>query len=316
MNAPAPEAEATPQPTGPHDGLAALWRAPVLLLVLAVLFWSGNFIVGRAIPGLVPPVALAFWRWTIGLVLIVALGHRRIAADLPAIRRSWPMLAVLAAFGIAGFNTLVYVGLKSTTALNALLLQSAMPLLILAFTFAIFRERPSVRQILGVMISVAGVVTIASRGDLDGLLGLRLNIGDVWVLAAIIAYALYSALLRERPAMHPLSFLAATFSLGSLMLLPLYVTEHLSGVKVQWEPASLLAIGYVAVFPGFLSYLLYNRGVELLGANSAGHFMHLMPVFGSILALLVLGERFAAYHGAGGALIAAGLVVALAGRRV
>lgn len=299
-----------------QDGIfAVLWRSSVPLLTLAVLFWSGNFIVGRAIAGIVPPVALAFWRWSIGLVLILAFGWRHIRRDMPRLVQAWPMLAVLAAFGIAGFNTLVYIGLKSTTALNALLLQSAMPLLILAFTFAIFRERPRIEQVSGVVISIAGVIAIAARGDLASLLGLTLNIGDVWVLAAIASYALYSALLRKRPQLHPLSFLAATFTLGSLMLLPLYVSEHLAGTQVQWGPSALLAIGYVAAFPGFLSYLLYNRGVELIGANAAGHFMHLMPVFGSALAILLLGERFAVYHAIGGGLIAAGLLVAMMGRR-
>ena len=290
--------------------LAHVWHAPYVLLALAVLFWSGNFIVGRATTGIVPPVALAFWRWTIGLALILSLGATHVRRDWPTLVRHWRMLAALGALGIAAFNTLVYLGLQTTTAVNALLLQSAMPVIILAVAFLLFGERASPRQTVGVLVSIGGVIAIASRGDWRALAALTFSPGDLMVLAAVAAYALYSALLRKRPAVHPLSFLAATFAIGALMLLPLYIHEHVAIARIRPVPASWLAIAYVAVFPGFLSYLLYNRGVELAGANAAGHFVHLMPIFGSGLAILFLGERFAGYHLAGAALIAVGLVLA------
>jgi len=211
------------------------------------------------------------------------------------------MLLVLGGLGIAAFNTLVYFGLQTTSAVNALLLQSAMPVVILATTFLLYRERPRVLQMLGVLVSIIGVFVIATKGNWQALAQLRFNTGDLWVLAAVGAYALYSALLRERPAVSPLSFLAATFAIGVLMLLPLYIHEHMRIAHVQPALMSYLAIAYVSVFPGFLSYLLYNRGVELAGANTAGHFMHLMPIFGSGLAILLLGERFTSFHFAGAA---------------
>lgn len=288
----------------------SLWQSPYLLLGLAVLFWSGNFIVGRATAGIVPPIALAFWRWTLGLLLVVGLGSANIRRDWAQLKSHWKILLLLGALGIATFNTFVYLGLQTTTAVNALLLQSAMPVIILAATFLIYGERPAWRQALGVLVSIGGVLAIAAKGDWQTLATLQFNGGDLWVLAAVAAYALYSALLRQRPAVHPLSFLAATFSVGAIMLLPLYIHEHMAIAQVRPVLPAYLAIAYVALFPGFLSYLLYNRGVELVGANTAGHFMHLMPIFGSGLAVLVLGERFAGYHLVGAALIAAGLALA------
>lgn len=294
--------------------LSRLWSAPYVLLTLAVLFWSGNFIVGRAVTDLVPPVGLAFWRWTVGLLLILLIGRQHVVEDFRALKTSWRILLVLAALGIATFNTFVYLGLHTTTAVNALLLQSAMPVVILTLTFFLFGERPGIAPATGVVISMAGVATVASAGDWSALASLSFNGGDLWVLAAVGAYALYSVLLRKRPTVHPLSFLAATFALGALMLLPLYVYEHIAVAQVRPSAAAFLAIAYVAVFPGVLSYLFFNRGVELAGANAAGHFIHLMPIFGSVLAVLLLGESIAGFHILGGLLIAAGLALAAATR--
>jgi drug/metabolite transporter (DMT)-like permease len=297
-----------------HSLVTRVWRSSYILLTLAVLFWSGNFIVGRATAGIVPPVALAFWRWTIGLALVLCLGMAHVRRDWGTLARHWRILIVLGALGIAAFNTLVYFGLQATTAVNALLLQSAMPVIILAATFLLYGERPNGRQALGVLVSIIGVIIIATKGDWGTLVQMTFNPGDLWVLLAVAAYALYSTMLRKRPAVHPLSFLAATFAIGALMLAPLYIHEH-AAAQVQPVRAAYLAIAYVAVFPGFVSYLLYNRGVELVGANAAGHFMHLMPIFGSGLAILLLGERFAGFHLAGAFFIAAGLGLATFRRR-
>lgn len=304
-------AESAAVPTAaPASPLASLWNAPYVLLTFAVLFWSGNFIVGRATKGIVPPVGLAFWRWTIGLLLVVCIGRTQIRKDLGALSASWRVLVLLGLLGIAIFNTMVYFGLQTTTAVNALLLQSAMPLIILATTFLLYRERPGLLPSLGVLISIGGVFAIATQGDWNALASMSFNTGDLWILLAVACYAFYSALLRKRPLVHPLSFLAATFAIGALFLLPLYIHEHLEVARIRPGWTSYLAIAYVAVFPGFLSYLLYNRGVELAGANAAGHFVHLMPIFGSGLAILLLGESLAAFHLIGAAFIATGLALA------
>jgi drug/metabolite transporter (DMT)-like permease len=257
-----------------------------------------------------PPIGLAFWRWLVGLILVAGFAAPHLRRDFAALREGWAILLLLAGLGVAAFSALIYLGLQSTTAINALLLQSATPLVILLCCFALFRDRARPAQLIGIAVSLIGVAVIVARGAPASLLALSLNSGDAWVLAAVVCYALYSALLRKRPATHPLSFLTASFALGALLLLPFYVWEDLSGAALRPSAPGLLAIGYLALFPSCLAYLFYNRGVELVGANRAGQFFHLMPVFGSLLAVGLLGEAFESYQAAGILLIAVGIVLA------
>lgn len=289
---------------------ARLANQPYLLLALAMLFWSGNFILGRAVNAAVPPVGLAFWRWTGSSLILIGFALPHLRQDWPAIRRAWKLLTLLAVLGITLFNTLVYTGLHATTAINALLLQSTMPVVIVFMSFLLFRQRVTPTQAGGIVLSLTGVLTIIAKGSLDLLLSLSLNWGDLLIFIAVVGYAAYSALLRVRPALHPLSFLAVTFILGDLILAPFYVWENLAGRAMQFNQITLLAVAYVAVFPSILAYLCFNRGVELAGANVAGLFFHLMPLFGSIMAILFLGERFRPFHALGMALILGGILLA------
>jgi len=287
-----------------------LYDRPYLLLALATLFWAGNFVLGRAVSGEVPPVGLAFWRWFGGALIIAPFALPHLRRDWAAVRARWPIVLVLGILGIAVFNTLIYVGLGRTTAINALLLQSIQPLVIIIFSFLIFRDTVGPRQLLAVAISLIGVVVIIARGELGVLATLAFNSGDVLVFIALICYAAYTALLRLRPRVHPLSFLLVIFTVGFALLFPLYVWEGLAGRPMRLTPVTLGAVAYVALFPAIVAYLCFNRGVELLGANRAGHFFHLQPAFGVILAMLFLGERFQPYHAAGITLIAAGILLA------
>ena len=287
-----------------------LTRHPYLLLTLASLLWSANFIVGRAVHGSVPPVALAFCRWAGASLLVLYPAWPHLRRDWPAIRRAWPILLLLAALGIAAFNTLVYTGLQTTQALNALLMQSTMPVLIVVMSFLLFRERVSKSQALGIALSLAGAATIILRGAPGALRTLTINHGDLLVMIAVLCYAAYSVLLRLRPAVHPLSFVAVTFAAGTLMLVPFFLGEIHGGRTLEFNLVTLLAVGYVAIFPSIVAYLCFNRGVELVGANRAGLFIHLMPVFGSLMAIAFLGEAFRWFHGAGIVLIAAGIFLA------
>lgn len=296
-----------------RGGLAArFWASPALLLSLASLFWAGNFIVGRAVLTSAPPVTLAFWRWTLAILPVLWLAQRQLdlRAEWRVLRGHLGVVAVLAVLGIACFNTFVYLGLRETTSINALLMQSMMPLLILMVCFLLYGERPGVLPLCGMGLSVAGVAFIASRGDLGQLAGLALNPGDLWVLAAVVAYAFYSALLRKRPKLHPLSFLLVIFVIGAVALLPFMVLEYRRGLRLVLSAEMGLALAYLVIFPSFLSYLFFNRGVELLGAARAGAFIHLLPVFGAGLAVLFLGERIEIFHIGGASLIATGLGLA------
>ncbi len=287
-----------------------LWRTAWLLMLAPPLFWSGNFITGRAVRDAVPPIALAFWRWTGALAIALPLAWPHLRRDLPALRQHWVVTVVLSATGVAAFNAMVYTGLHSTTALNGVLLQSATPLFILLWAAVLFGTWPVPREAAGIAISMVGVAIIAGEGSLDRLVSLTLNAGDLWVLGAVASYAFYTALLRRRPPVHPLSFLVASFALGILVLLPFYVWEISLGRTIVPGVGAFSAMAYVAVFPSFLAYLAYNRGVELIGPARAGQYIHLMQVFGTVLAVGLLGERFRLFHAVGIALIGVGLLLA------
>lgn len=287
-----------------------LFDRPYWLLVLTALFWSGNFIVGRAAHDEVPPIALAFWRWLGAFIVVLPFAWRPLKADWRVIRRHWRIIFALGAIGVASFNTLVYVGLHSTTAVNAVLLQSAIPVLIVLLAYLLFRETVRPIQAIGILLSLSGVVAIVGRGELAAIPALAVNRGDLLVFAAVVLWALYSVLLRKRPQLHPLSFLAATIAIAVVLLAPLYAWEHASGAVMSINRPTLLAVGYVALFPSVLAYLFFNRGVDLIGANRAGAFIHLMPLFGSVMAIAFLGETFRAYHALGIALILSGIMLA------
>lgn len=292
------------------------WRCAPLLLAITMLFWAGNSVVGRAMVGIVPPVALAFWRWTLALALVTPLAWPHLKRDHRALRRSWKVVVALSATGVACFGALLYVGVQSTTALNSILLQAAIPPLILLFAWVGLGERTGRWQVLGVVLSLLGVLVIITQGKPWRLLSLRLNQGDLLVLLGVVLYAIYSLILRARPQVHPLSLLWATFLGAMVLLAPFLVWETASGRLFHPSPAGVAGIAYVAVLPSFMSYLFFNRGVELIGAGRAGQYLHLVPVFGSVLAVLLLGEAFHAFHAVGVVLIGAGILVASRSQRV
>lgn len=257
-----------------------------------------------------PPIGLAFWRWVAGFLMVLAFAWPHLRRDWPTIRRHWRIVLLLSVLGISVFNTLVYIGLGHTTAINALLVQSTMPVAILLVSFILYRERVGPLQGLGMAISFAGILTIIARGDLALLAALHLNPGDLWVAAAVLSYAGYSVLLRRAPGMHPLSLLAVTFAMGAAVLAPFYLVESMTTAPVRPDLTSILAILYVGLFPLVIAYLCFNRGVALIGANRAGPFFYLMPVIGSAMAILFLGEGFHAFHAVGAALVLGGVAIA------
>jgi drug/metabolite transporter (DMT)-like permease len=285
--------------------------SPSLLLVLTTLFWSGNFVLGRAVREVFSPLTLSFWRWATALVLLLPFALPPLRAHGPVLRRHWKSLTLLSVLGVVNFNTFAYLGLQSTMATNAVLMLSITPVVIVALSFLLLRQRISGRQALGIAISLLGVLVIVARGDWHTLLGLRLNPGDLWVLAAVLSWALYSVCLRWRPAdLPPLAFLAATMGIGVPLLLPLYLWDVARGATLIIGPVTLASIAYVAIFPSILAYVFWNRAVAELGANRAGQFLHLMPAFGAIQSMIFLGERLYSFHIAGITLIAVGIYLA------
>lgn len=256
---------------------------------------------------------LAQGRWLGAFLILLPFAWPHLVRERQAVLGSWRVLTLLALSGITAFNTIQYFALTRTTAMNVLLLQSAMPLLIAAWAYVLYRDRLSADQVLGIGLSLVGVVIIVSRGQPAVLAALDLNRGDLWMLVALAVYAFYSALLMRRPQIHWLTFLAVTIGWGAFMLMPVTLLEALSGARPEWSLETLLILAYVILFPSLLAYLCFNRGVELVGPNRAGPFFHLIPFFGAVLAILLLGERFQAFHALGSLLILSGVV--MAGRR-
>ena len=291
-------------------GIRSLFDRPYLLLSLVSLFWAINIVLGRYIAGTIPPIMLAQIRWGgAGFILLpFVIGHIR--RDWAEIRAHFAIMIVLSLTGMTLYNTLAYYGLQYTEAINGLLMQSTGPLVIGLLSFVLFRDRLTGGQIAGILMSLFGVTVIITRGDLATLLGLEFNQGDLWFLLALVFYATYAAILRLRPRIHFMSFLGFTIIAGALMQVPATIVEWSLGERIDPTPAAFAVIAYIVTFPSILAYLFFNRGVELIGANRAGPFFHLIPVFGSVIAILFLGERPALYHGFGYALIIGGIIVA------
>ena len=280
-----------------------------ILLPAAALGWAGNSVVGRAVHGRVPPIGLSFWRWLLALAIIAPVGVPRVRADAAELLRGWRVVVVLSLTGVAAFGTFLYLGLRTTTAINSAILQSIIPLLILLIGYAGFGDRPGVPALAGLALSLAGVLVVVTRGHPFALADTDLVPGDLWICVGIVCYSAYSVALRVRPAVHPLSLLTVTFALGTAALAPAYVVEAATGPAMPLDATGLGAVAFTGLFPSLASYFCYNRGVELVGPARAGQFIHLVPVFAVLLAVLFLDERPAAFQAVGAAFVAAGIAV-------
>lgn len=290
-----------------------LYDSAYLLLVFMALFWAGNQVLGRAVVGQIPPVHYSFLRWTGATLLILPFAWSRLRGDWPNIRARWLYLVVIGIVGGGMFNTLQYIGLNYTTALNSLVLNSTGPIFIGLACFLAFGDRISAAQMLGTAVSSVGVLAIVTRGDIGALQSMAFNVGDLLILLGMATNGFYTAYLRQRPQIHWLSFLFCLFLMSALFNLPLVIWELYSVGTMVVSPFTLAAVAYVAVVPSILAYICFTRGVELIGGVRAGIFLHLIPVFGAALAIGLLGEPPGLYHLGGFALILAG--VSLASRK-
>ena len=288
------------------------WLAnqPYLLLSITALCWAGNAIVGRMAAGHIPPVTLSFLRWSLAFLIIQPSAWKHLLHDWDAIRERLGIMIVLSITGIGAFNTLQYWALEHTQALNTLLLQSAGPLVVAVWSLALLGIRLTLAQTAGIMLSMAGVLIILMHGDLTKLSNIEFNRGDLIFLVAMVIFGLYSVLSLKRPAIHGLSFVAFTFGAGAAGLIPLFIWELFTRPLPQIDTANLLSLFYVAVFPSTVAYLCFNRGVQLIGANRAAPFFHVVPVFGTVMSIIFLGEHPQVFHFIGFALVLTGVFVA------
>ncbi len=295
-----------------RDGAEARRTAQAgALLVCATLFWSGNFVIGRALNAELPPVGLAFWRWTVAALVLLPFAGPSLWRRRGLLLPQWRRLLVLSVLGVATFNTLVYIALHTTTAINGALVYATTPAIIAGLSFSLFGERVRPLAVVGVVLSFIGVAVIILKGEAARLFGLAFTPGDLLVLLATLSYALYTVLLPRWPTgLPPFAFLLVIFVLGALELLPFYAWEIATGLHMPVSLDALLAVLYVAVCASILSYVSWNEGTRLIGARRSGFASNLVPVFTSVLGVLLLGEHFAWFHGVGVALIFAGIWLA------
>src|SRR3981189_931301 len=291
---------------------AGHWIAnqPYLLLCITALCWAGNAIVGRLAAGHIPPVTLSFLRWSLAFLLILPFAWKHLVRDWAAIRGHLGTMIVLSITGIGAFNTLQYWALEHTQALNTLLLQSAAPLVVAVWSLILLGVRLTLAQAGGVLLSLCGVLVILLHGDLTTLKNIDFNKGDLIFIVALVIFALYSVLSLKRPNIHALSFVAFTFGAGAACLIPLFIWELFARPLMAINTANMLTLAYVALFPSTLAYLCFNRGVQLIGANRAAPFFHVVPVFGTVMSIVFLGEHPQMFHIIGFALVLTGVFVA------
>ena len=285
-------------------------RTAYLLLLSTTLFWGGNAVAGKLAVGHVSPMMLTALRWGGALVILAALGWPRLKADWPRVRRNLPLLTALGALGFTGFNIALYTALVHTTAINASIEQAGMPMLIFAINFLLFRLRVTWAQILGFVLSIAGVALTASHGDPVRLLALDVNFGDLLMLFGVVVYSGYTVALRFKPAIHWQSLMIVLTAVALVTSLPFVAAEFWSGAAIAPDGLGWTIVAYTILFPSILAQVFYIRGVELIGANRAGLFINLVPIFGTLLSILILREAFHLYHGVAMALVLGGIWLA------
>jgi drug/metabolite transporter (DMT)-like permease len=289
---------------------AALYRQPILLLSLTALFWAGNAVASRLAVGEVSPLLLVFLRWAIVCSLLLPFLAGRIRAAWPQIRPRLKVVVFTAAFGFTGFNALFYIAAHSTSALNIGIIQGAIPIFVLVAAFAFHRSPVTLVQAGGVALTVLGVVLVASQGSLSRLAALTFNFGDLIMVLACLLYALYAVALKNRPAIDGLVFFAFMAAIAALAALPLALIELARGGLILPSPEGWLITAYIALFPSCIAQIFFMRGVDLIGPGRAGVFVNLVPIFASLLAVLILSEPFRWYHAGALLLVLGGIVIA------
>jgi drug/metabolite transporter (DMT)-like permease len=283
---------------------------PYLLLILMALFWGANIVLARYVVGRVPPFSLTFIRWAGTFLVLAPFAWPHLRRDWPILQRHIPQLLMMAFTGFAGNNGFAYWGMQHTQALNGLLIQSSGPLFVALWTLVLFGVRLTGNQTIGIAISLLGVLVIVLHGNLTTLAAIEFNIGDLGIVMGLAMLGLYSALIPRRPAVHALSMMTVTTGFAALMVVPLVVLEIWSGNVLKFDALTVSTGIFVVIFPSALAYTFYNRSIELIGPNRAAPFFHLVPVFGSVMAMGLLGERLQPFHLVGYALVLAGVFTA------
>ncbi|SOC16676.1 EamA-like transporter family protein [Ureibacillus xyleni] len=284
---------------------------PHLLLILATLLWGGNFVIGRAVTGEIPPITLAFLRWCVAFILFFPIAYKKLKVDWPKIKDNWKIVLILSLTGVAAFNTLVYIGVYSTTSINASLMNSLTPIFIYILSFFALKIRVTKNQMVGTLISIIGVLFILSGGKLSNIISFSFNKGDLIILVAVLCWSIYSLLVKQYSNRLPgFSTFLVTIAVGAIMLLPFTVYELVTlDHAIIWSPKTIGAIFYVGVFASIVAFLSWNTGVVKIGANRASIFLNFIPVFATIFATIFIGEQLQVPQVIGGLAVISGVIL-------
>ena len=282
-----------------------------IFLIFATLFWSGNFIVGKAASLFeIPPFALNFFRWSCAWLILAPFTLKEIVQKRHYVLKNIKLLAVLGITSITIFNSIVYYSLNFTQVISGVLMISTIPVMIIFFCWILRIEKTNLYQILGVIFSLFGVIVIITKADIHKLISLNLNKGDLWMVIAMLSWALYSALLRKKQfKLSKVTFLQLIITLGLIFLIPAYFLETMLGNKLTIHTPFLLTLGYVVIFPGLASFFFWIKGISIIGSNRSGIFLHLMPIFSALMAIVIFKENFMNFHVIGAIFIITGIIL-------
>ncbi len=286
---------------------------PYIIMLLPPLFWAGNFIVGKAVSDQHIPIGLSFWRWFLATAIFLPFVIKGIIKQKKIIKKHILRITILSLLSISAFNSLAYISLQYTSATNATLLNSLIPIFILIIVSLFFKENISIFQIFGILTSLIGVFIILSKLDIEIIKKIDFNKGDLWMLLAALDWAMYSILLKyyKPKDLTPSAFLGSMMCIGTVFLFPLLLLNPFSEPQLTWNKEVTLALLYIAIFPSIISYLIWNYGMQKLGASIGGQYIHLMPIFGALMAVAFLGEKIQLYHILGGFFIGVGLYLSI-----
>jgi len=293
-------------------------KTAYIFLILATLFWSGNFIVGKAASLFeIPPFTLNFYRWIFAWLILAPFTLKEIFQKKNYIINNIKLILILGVTSITVFNSIVYYSLNFTQVISGVLMISTIPVMIIFFCWVFKIEKTNFYQILGVFFSLMGVVVIVTNANISKLLNLDFNKGDLWMVVAMFSWAMYSALLRKKKfKLSQISLLQTIISAGLILLLPAYLIEMALGYKVDIHLPFILTLTYVVLFPGLASFFFWIKGISIIGSNRSGIFLHLMPIFSTIMAMFIFKEKFMIFHLIGAILIITGIILSSKGRRI
>ena len=293
-------------------------KTAYIFLIFATLFWSGNFIVGKAASLFeIPPFTLNFYRWTFAWLILAPFTLKEIFQKKEYILKNLKLILILGITSITIFNSIVYYSLNFTQVISGVLMISTIPVMIIFFSWIFKIEKTNFYQILGVIFSLFGVVIIVTKADLNKLLNLNFNKGDLWMVVAMLSWAMYSALLRKKKfELSQISLLQTIISAGLILLLPAYLIEMSLGYRLNIHLPFILTLSYVVLFPGLASFFFWIKGISIIGSNRSGIFLHLMPIFSTIMAILIFKEKFMVFHFIGAVLIITGVVLSSKRRHI